>query len=298
LKCRCLKCARIAHLDICNTSYGQKKGQEPNWQFDSWPLKVGNRIDSLTCKRRATYRWKDLDEGYNFSSDLIVIGGLHKKLCVLKVAGIWVVTISGLPLGNPGTKNHLGVASVERRRVYYKGEGGGFLQVRAVVSLVCPGCSWLVLAPKVLQLCTNHFMLILCKSMWVSKACHIFLVPSRSSSTPLYPSIMLRVRECASTPCSSIVFSLGLTFESLKELGVCHSRLFLLEKKFCKIAPKSSKKKKALFGNHELYGCKILDIIFGIIFWEEILYNFFQGLNHIHHIYIWQLLITRKNRKK
>jgi hypothetical protein len=28
------------------------------------------------------------------------------------------------------------------------------------------------------------------------------------------------------------------------------------------------------------------------------LYNFFQGLNHIHHIYIWQLLITRKNRKK
>jgi hypothetical protein len=31
---------------------------------------------------------------------------------------------------------------------------------------------------------------------------------------------MLRARERASTPCSSIVFNLGLTFESLKELGV------------------------------------------------------------------------------
>jgi hypothetical protein len=73
---------------------------------------------------------------------------------------------------------------------------------------------------------------------------------------------------------------------------------FLLKKKVCKVVQKLSKQKKALFGNHELYGCKILDIIFGILFWEEVLYNFFQGLNHIHHIYIWQLLITRKNGKK
>jgi hypothetical protein len=28
LKCRCLKWARMAHLDIWNTSYGQKKGRE------------------------------------------------------------------------------------------------------------------------------------------------------------------------------------------------------------------------------------------------------------------------------
>ncbi len=34
--------------------------------------------------------------------------------------------ISGLSLGSPGTKNHLDVAPMERRRVYYKGEGGGF----------------------------------------------------------------------------------------------------------------------------------------------------------------------------
>jgi hypothetical protein len=46
------------------------------------------------------------------------------------------VRILGLPLGSPRTKCHLDVAPVERRKVYHKGEGGGFPQVRAVVSLV------------------------------------------------------------------------------------------------------------------------------------------------------------------
>jgi hypothetical protein len=34
------------------------------------------------------------------------------------------------------TKCHLDVAPMERQKVYYKGEGGGFPQVRAVMSLV------------------------------------------------------------------------------------------------------------------------------------------------------------------
>jgi hypothetical protein len=52
--------------------------------------------------------------------------------------------------GVPGVKNHLDVGSVVSHKVYYKGEGGGFPQVRAVVNLVCSCCPWLVLAPKVL----------------------------------------------------------------------------------------------------------------------------------------------------
>ncbi len=71
--------------------------------------------------------------------------------------------ISGLPLGSPRTKKSFGCGPMERRRVYYKGEGGGFPQVRAMVSLVSPSCLWLILALKVLQLCTNHFVLVLCK---------------------------------------------------------------------------------------------------------------------------------------
>jgi hypothetical protein len=169
LKFKCLKWAHIAHLDIYNTSYGQKKGRESNWQFDSWPLKVGNRPDSLPCRQCATYHWKALDEGYNFALDLITIKRLHRKLCALKVMGVPSVAILGLRRGSLGTKSHLDVAPVERRRIYYKGEGGGFPQIWAVMSVLCPSCPWLVLAPKVLQLCTNHFVLVLCRSVWVNK---------------------------------------------------------------------------------------------------------------------------------
>jgi hypothetical protein len=83
---------------------------------------------------------------------------------------------------------------VERSRVYYKGEGDGFPQVRAVVSLVCPCCPWFVLAPKVLQLCTNHFVWVVCRPVWVIEACQLFLVPSWSSNTPLYPSKCCELR--------------------------------------------------------------------------------------------------------
>jgi hypothetical protein len=80
-----------------------------------------------------------------------------------KVVGVLFGAISGLPIGSPGKNSHLDVASVESCRVYYKGEGGGFPQVRAVVSLVCPCCPWLVIAPRVFQLCTNHFVWVMCR---------------------------------------------------------------------------------------------------------------------------------------
>jgi hypothetical protein len=192
LKRRYLKWARIAHLDIWNTSYGQKKRRESNSRqsasFDSRPLKVGNRPKILGCRERATYCWKGLDEIYNFALDRIAIQALLAKLWGSKVLGVPFGAISGLPLGSPEKNSHLDVASVESCRVYYKGEGGGFPQVRAVVSLMCPCCPWLILAPRVLQLCTNHFVWVMCRPVWVTKACQLFLVPSQSSNPPLYPS--------------------------------------------------------------------------------------------------------------
>jgi len=73
LKCRCPKWARIAHLDILSPSYGQKKGQESNYQFDSRPLKVGNRPLPDIASRSATWRWKALDESYNFGLKFVPI---------------------------------------------------------------------------------------------------------------------------------------------------------------------------------------------------------------------------------
>jgi hypothetical protein len=88
LKRRYRKWPRIVHLDICSPSYGQKKGRESNWQFDSRPLKVGNRPFPDVRIDSATWRWKDLDEGYNFGSDLVAIRLCSRELWAPKVPGL------------------------------------------------------------------------------------------------------------------------------------------------------------------------------------------------------------------
>jgi flavoprotein len=70
----------MIHLSTYNTIYGQNKGEESKCQFDSWPLKVKNHLDLLSCKGCATCSWKSLDEGYNFALNLTSIENLHKKL--------------------------------------------------------------------------------------------------------------------------------------------------------------------------------------------------------------------------
>ncbi len=51
LERRYLKWARIAHLNIWNINYGQKKGRESNCQFDSRPEEVRNRPEILGSRR-------------------------------------------------------------------------------------------------------------------------------------------------------------------------------------------------------------------------------------------------------
>jgi hypothetical protein len=97
-----------------------------------------NHLDFLMCKWRATYCWKVFDKGYNFALDLTLIEGLCTKLWAFKVTRVPISRISGLQVGSLGTKWHLGAGPVARHREYYKGEGGGFPQVRDVVSLVSP----------------------------------------------------------------------------------------------------------------------------------------------------------------
>jgi hypothetical protein len=80
LKCRCPKWPRIGHLDICSPSYGQKKGRESNWQFDSRPLKVENRPAPDVRWGSATWLWKVFKEGYKFGLDLVPIKGRGEKL--------------------------------------------------------------------------------------------------------------------------------------------------------------------------------------------------------------------------
>jgi hypothetical protein len=172
LEPRCLKWARMTHLNIWNTSYGQKKGRESNCQFDSRPLKVKNRPNFVACRSRATYVWKDLDKSYNFASNLISIEGRHAKLWGPKVARVPTLAISGFPFGSLRTKCHLwaswrGIEYTIRGKVVAspKSRLWWLLWVR-----VGP---WLVLTPKMFQLCTNQLVVWfganLCE--WLS-ACH------------------------------------------------------------------------------------------------------------------------------
>jgi hypothetical protein len=102
LKRRYRKWPRISHLDICSPSYGQKKGPESNWQFDSRPLKVENRPLSDIRFESATWYWKDLNKSYNFGLDLVAIGLCSRELWAPKVLGVqpgqFRDSISGVPI--------------------------------------------------------------------------------------------------------------------------------------------------------------------------------------------------------
>jgi hypothetical protein len=120
-----------------------------------WP-KEGSRVKLVvwlpTTKSRKSPRslcvqvacnilLKNSWQGYKKNLDLISIEGLHTKLCAPIVVGVLtlgILGLSGLPLGNPKTKWHLGASLVSMHNAYYKKEGGGFPQVWAVVSLVNP----------------------------------------------------------------------------------------------------------------------------------------------------------------
>jgi hypothetical protein len=124
LKLRCLKWARIAHLNIWSTSYGQKKGQESNCQFDSRPEKVGNRPNLLSFRRRATYLWKALK--LSTRATTLLQTSPRSEVCsqsygAPKSRESPLARFRDSHLGVPGKKNHLDVGPVERSRVYYKG---------------------------------------------------------------------------------------------------------------------------------------------------------------------------------
>ncbi len=121
LKRRYRKWPRIGHFNICSPSYGQKKGRESNWQFDSRPLKVENRPLSDIRFESETRRWKDLDEGYNFGSDLVAIRLCSWELWAPKVPGLHPGQFRdnfGTPTWESGEKEPFGCSlRVELQRI-------------------------------------------------------------------------------------------------------------------------------------------------------------------------------------
>ncbi len=162
LKLRYRKWPRIGHLDIYSPSYGQKKGRESNWQFDSRPLKVGNRPLSYLRIESAIRRWKDLDEGYKFDSDLVAIRLRSRELWAPKVPGLHPGQFRdnfATPTWESREKEPFGcsLSGVVQRILY---GGRWWLPLSRGRGVSCgPKCSWLVPTPKgVPEMWTNHFV--------------------------------------------------------------------------------------------------------------------------------------------
>jgi hypothetical protein len=112
--------------------------------------------------------------------------------------GISTLGISELPLGNLKRKWHLGVGLMAKHKVYYKGEGGGFPQVRVVMSLVSPCLPVVRPCTKMFQLRTNQLVVWFCAGSceWLN-CLSIFLVPiPELQHAPLPP----KCYELRSTP--------------------------------------------------------------------------------------------------
>jgi hypothetical protein len=156
LKRRYQKWPRIDHLDICSPSYGQKKGRESNWQFDSRPQKVGNQPLPDLRIERAIRRWKDLDEGYKFGSDLVAIRPGSRELWAPKVPGLHPGQFRdnfGTPTWESREKEPFGcsLGGVVQRILY----GGRWWLPPSPGRGVSrgPKCPWLVPTPKGVSEC-------------------------------------------------------------------------------------------------------------------------------------------------
>ncbi len=168
LKRKCLKWICMTHLNIWNTSYGQKKGRKSNWQFDSRPLKVRNQPNFLAYYIPLESSWQGLQLCFrphiNRRSVEKVMGPQSRGN--LKFENFWT------PTWESRDKSHLDVALVEKHIVYYKGEGG-FPQIRAVVNFVSPNLSMVRCNTKSAQIMHKPTCCLICIDMceWLS-ACH------------------------------------------------------------------------------------------------------------------------------
>jgi hypothetical protein len=127
------KMACMTQLDTSNTSYGQKKGRESKWQFDSWPLKVRNRPNFLA------FRWRAISVGNLLTRTITLFQSSSQSKVYkqsyeapkLREPQLWKFRDSHLGVLR---QNDIWIPAMHM--IYYKGEGGGFPHVRAMVSLM------------------------------------------------------------------------------------------------------------------------------------------------------------------
>jgi hypothetical protein len=126
------------------------------------------------------------------------------------------------------TKWHLGVGLVAMRKKYYKGEGGGFLQVWAMVNLVspCVACGSSV-HHKCFNFALTNLLSGLCRSMWIIDL--LITCPNIHPRALAHPFTLkvLRAREHTPTSYPSVIFTLDSQLSLSRSLGV-HQLLIII----------------------------------------------------------------------
>jgi hypothetical protein len=191
LKRTCRKWPRISHLDICSPSYGQKKGRESNWQFDSRPLKVGNWPPNRECNTSLERSRRRLQVWFRPRHDQTSQSGSYELPKSRDSTRDSFGTISGLQPGSPrspGKKWHSGVGAAESYRVYYREYGGGILPRSG---------PWCVSWSKVPVACPNTQG---CPGMWINHMGGLFWCRFKLDLLVPLPSLIPGLPTRPSTP--------------------------------------------------------------------------------------------------
>ncbi len=166
-------------------------------KFDSRPLKVRNHPNILVWSWCATYCWKAFDEGYNFALNLILIEGLHTKLCAPKVIGVPTLRISGLPLGSLGTNDIWVLVPWPSTEYNTRGKVVASPKSRPWWILWVYVYPWFVRAPKCYNYALTNLLFGLCRSVWVIELLVALLSPILELQHGLLPP---KCCELGSTP--------------------------------------------------------------------------------------------------
>jgi hypothetical protein len=145
---------------------------------------------------------------------------MHKMLWASKVTGILISRILGLLTWESQDKMTFGCRPRHQVQKNYKGEGGGFPQVRAVVNFVSPHSPHdLCVHQKCFNYALTNSLFDLCKPVWIIDSRVTLLSPHLEILIrPSTPEV-LGTKEHTLITYPSVVFTFGLTVKSIKEFG-------------------------------------------------------------------------------
>jgi hypothetical protein len=125
-------------FEYLNISYGRKKSQGSKCQFNSRSLKVRNRPDLFALRACGVPHivGKLSTRAINFLETSPQSEVWKRNYGPPKSWKSQFWEFRDFQLESPRTKWHLGAGPVAMHWKYYKGEGGGFPQVRAAVNLI------------------------------------------------------------------------------------------------------------------------------------------------------------------